>query len=754
MNLMRHCDFISTEPKLYINNKKRYKNLCGGIISLTIVLITSFVSIQMLINYFEFRKVKIIYNEDVNQNPEVNLERYPFIFNLLDGNGNLFENETKIFSYNPLIWKIDYKKIDNKGNPSIQKTALNVTKCNETSYEFKYSDLKDFQDLKNRTYCLDTSTNMTLKGLIGDSKNQNYYMSIKVQKCVNSTINTNNPCYPEEFIDYKLARSNMILYFIDYNINNDNIYSPNVPYLKAVGIPTNSYMVKNIQYFYRNIVYEIDDGLFFQNKQTVNFFVQKEVQTDIGLLDSGVYTFLHVFFSISRIKGLYSVSYDKIINLLANISAIWNILLYLAVLINNFLIEDLYFLFLSQYNKIIDENNMLIGWNKNDHLRFNNLVRRDNVFFKRSNLMSLDNKVHKCGKNKNSESNKKIFKNAIRNNIETEQHKDTIRKNFHNLKPENNISSFNQAEINQNIYFNFDVNNINNNYHKNNKSYNDNTYCPLEKIAENLQLKENREKSKIENNPIIDQNPMNESNCNNNSRHSKNIKLMNKNKMLFVNKSYNYETERKFTNNNLNSNNILANSALIKKSSKIQKNLFINNYKESCEKNSQINASCSLQGYQDLNIKANHIKNSNFEINNKKSPNKILKSNTIIINKISYFNCFYAKINKSLKKKLISYLKRKLNIEEILRKMIEIDKIKFIGFENETLKYMSALPSRLNFDLNESPSLHFPCFKSNNLNNQDHSMDKFNNNEIIYNQDSNNMLLLSLKKFWKLHEFK
>ena len=75
------------------------------------------------------------------------------------------------------------------------------------------------------------------------------------------------------------------------------------------------------------------------------------------------------------------------------------------------------------------------------------------------------------------------------------------------------------------------------------------------------------------------------------------------------------------------------------------------------------------------------------------------------------------------------YIKKKISIEEIIRKLMEIDKIKYIIFENDQLDYFNKMHGpNIFFDLNKNFVKH---------------ENKINTSKICTNND-----LLEIQEYW------
>jgi len=141
MNFFKQIDFISIEPKLFVNKMSRYKNLWGSFFSLLILILTLIAALYLISDLFARKKQKIINNEDVNENSFINLTNFPFMFNVLDNYGKKFENPDKIYKITPIIWKMNYEKIDIKGNVETEIVNLDFKKCDKFNDTLLFSEL-------------------------------------------------------------------------------------------------------------------------------------------------------------------------------------------------------------------------------------------------------------------------------------------------------------------------------------------------------------------------------------------------------------------------------------------------------------------------------------------------------------------------------------------------------------------------------------------------------------------------------------
>ena len=93
-------------------------------------------------------------------------------------------------------------------------------------------------------YCMDPKENVNLFGLYGDIKN-NSFLRINIYKCFNSSSSDN--CFNNDIINNQISKSNFLLKFMDYNINNNNLTYPEYKFIKGQVFELNPFMIKTIK---------------------------------------------------------------------------------------------------------------------------------------------------------------------------------------------------------------------------------------------------------------------------------------------------------------------------------------------------------------------------------------------------------------------------------------------------------------------------------------------------------------------------
>ena len=80
MSFIKHFDFLSMEPKFFVNSMSRYKNVWGAAASIIIMISTLSATIYFAVDLFEKKKPKVIYSEEINDDPFLDFTNFPFIF--------------------------------------------------------------------------------------------------------------------------------------------------------------------------------------------------------------------------------------------------------------------------------------------------------------------------------------------------------------------------------------------------------------------------------------------------------------------------------------------------------------------------------------------------------------------------------------------------------------------------------------------------------------------------------------------------
>lgn len=610
MNYIKFFDFLSTHPKLYVDQSIRYKNSIGGLFSLIIIIVTIIFTSLFIIDLSKRTNFRLIINEEMLENSKIDASNLPVVFELYNELGEPSNYTKRMISVEAKIINF-YQNNKYALNSNFAYTSnIKIRNCSKINSANKFQGfINILKALNFNKYdnCLDLSNKTNIESNLNANKIQKI-LNINVNRCVNST-NNNNSCLSDFDIDKLLNKTQIVFTMPNFYLDNFDYESPGKFYLQKDIFNLNSNILKVFNYYLKEIEYVSENGLFLSEKKSKFFFKQKyEKNENYIISEEDNQSILKLFISMTNKKITYFRSYLKIQDHLASLMAFFHLLILIVKLILNVFIENHYLNYLCNYIGIfqkfqIDLLNKNIIKNKTRFNNFNfeaksgNLINENsynklNIINNKDNLISL--KEDPLAQKNVNEKNLKLNKFRIKSNKLNEP---TLINNLRNRKHKNHRPS---------IFKNSD-NNSKSNY--NNVENIINIHIDKEKI-DDIIIKD--EKSFISENNVISKN--------------------------FKSGKININAQN-INNSNLNNVNI-TNLALISKNFNSESRIF-------------------------------------------KKPTTVFKINNTDLFKRYIFNC---KTNRMKVMEIgMDYITKKLSIEEILRKVLDIDKLKFLTIDKEIL---------------------------------------------------------------------
>jgi len=610
MEYFKYFDFISSVPKLYVDQNKRFKNKIGGFMTIITFFIIIIIFIIFLFDLINRTKIYIIQNQEIIKTPKYNLTNSTIAFQIYDEFGFGISIDKRIFSIN--IKKYDLDRVINNGlfKNKVNITTIEFKDFSQISYLKKNEDFRDFFDdsIVSKYYFFDLSAETFLEGKMGESHKQ-IYLSINIEKCVNTTKNQ-NICLSKEIIDKNLYNSKIKLYFPDIYLNHNDKENPAKSLIKSDVIPFNSQSLKVNYYFFEEIEYITDNAFIFQDIQSKSYIKQELIKNENFLINNFYEEqnlVLKIIFTMSINKTIYLRSYQKFHTFVVNLYAISKIIIHIIEFLLNIFIDNLYLNFICNYNNLFQkfEINLL---NKN-------IVKK---------------KIFKKGKNNILDVKPGDLINDLNNNFD-------------------NIGSQNPKILN--IF----KGNIKENHKNNNEN------------VRNFNIKVN--KLKIKSKRFSDAGSKNKDNNN------------------FLNQMHDFDKNPIILKKQSNKDSLNKMDEIINENN--EQNNLSNLQNENIIINQNINKITVDQNLRNLN---NYVNITNLALLSKNfnSTSKIFKKSYNVFN-LTFFDIFkkYFLFCKSIRVKVfnlgVDYLTKKLSVEEILRKIMEIDKLKFLTIDKEIL---------------------------------------------------------------------
>jgi len=778
MEYLSYCDTLSKKPKLLIKGNERFKTIYGAFSSIFIICLMILVFIILAKDIWNNKKPHIIINEDTDEQPYLKLTYSPFIINFYDLNGEIIKNSDKFFTIKAFVYNVTVSENENNRMNVLKINSIDNSVCTNVPEKLYISLLNSFshqkQRLNKQSFCLNTTDpSLNLRGAFNDLSANRSFLNIQLEKCKNSTENKDYYCYPKSEIEKQTPRTIVEIKYLDHKKNLENFTEEKKPYLKSNFYDLKNNMQNKILMIIQNTEFQIDSGSIFENLSKYSLYTIKEEKRDYKILETEESLLLDISFGISDLKLTYYVNYDRVYGFIASLVSMWNLLNILGRYANEFIFCNLYYIYIGFYNNIIDEKNNFIPYNKKSLYSLKLIKSRKNKFNRLYNIH--ENKYKKSKDTKTSQNFLSLNKGNIvdiyseQNLRKRESNKSEFKINEKNLDDKNcnKINPLSREVKTQEIK-------IENKYEKNKNLIN---LSPIKRKSPFSNKKNDIIKETDINNQIRigDNEPLN-------------LKIMSSYKNLNKindcdNKIIDFRLKRLRTKNKItyasdNKINLAINKPLevnfgiIKEFSKseISNDLNFKTNKENVNNlmNNKVNLNNTNSNINFLGVNHTnqlHMIDENLKLNSSKKSgifNEIrLKNKIKSIQNLSKDNQNASKLNKWCKKnifkscisskqtlinKLITYIKKKINIEEIIRKLIELDKLKFILLENDILHNLKNFPGR-SFD-EQQTSNQFKrisyCYTPKNS-----SESKNINN----NNSENSEEFREIKNFWIFNEF-
>ena len=342
-------DIYGKSFNLHLFGKEKYRTLTGSIIGIISIISMLTVAIYFLIELFQRKAMTIIFNEDNTMVPVNDLSDVPFLFTLVDYNTNvldpagLYTLDVKMLNYKKVIVEQDKQAI------KLEIVPVNVEICDETKHSLeKISALKKVNFAK--FFCIPPGKyNITLYGKFGDTVNGWSLLAVFLNRC-NPKI---EKCLSETYTDDVLSNSALNVAFLSNQINPYNIESPGSSKLETATLTMTTGLIKSYYFNIRQIIYETDYGLIFEDRRIENFYSYDSQTFDVNLKNSGLptkgQTFGYMLFKNSDNVSKYYRTYIKAQAVMANIGGIIKAVMVIAKIISDFLTKRMSYIDISNY---------------------------------------------------------------------------------------------------------------------------------------------------------------------------------------------------------------------------------------------------------------------------------------------------------------------------------------------------------------------------------------------------------------------
>lgn len=169
-------DFVGYRPKLLYRGLEYVQTFLGGVISTLAVFFMVGFGLYFFIQFFERQDATVTMNTAINDFPEYNMSKLPFIFKLVDGNSYDVANDTTVYNWWGLV---------SGANPFT--FVLEPCNISNPKHFGKYAEF--YKDVLNISSCVDdiNKYNFDLYGLYEENDLAHSFINIVLQMCQNTT---------------------------------------------------------------------------------------------------------------------------------------------------------------------------------------------------------------------------------------------------------------------------------------------------------------------------------------------------------------------------------------------------------------------------------------------------------------------------------------------------------------------------------------------------------------------------------------
>lgn len=319
-------DLHAISPQVYVFGKDSYSTRWSIIVS-----IVSYMAIIILSGYFaagllERQSMIVIYNQDSQIYPVLNISSLPFMIGLFDNDGKPYKNADRTFNFNAMFSKFDYYTNSTGDRLSISSvTSIPLEKCDKNKHFGNFTSY--FSDIiyMSNFYCITPDRhNLTIYGIFGDGTRNFSNLVINTNRCVNNSRTSNrSDCLDQKTIDTALESVYFTMNYLDYDINHNNVDSPQTLVRKSDSILLSSKIYTRIADYKKVVYYDTDYGYLFEDYKRVNFFQEERQDKSYDYrVDDITGTFSTMVIRNSRKVDIYKRSFMKLQQMIASIGGI------------------------------------------------------------------------------------------------------------------------------------------------------------------------------------------------------------------------------------------------------------------------------------------------------------------------------------------------------------------------------------------------------------------------------------------------
>ena len=338
-NFFSRFDFLDLKPNLLFYSKTRHVTWIGIIISLINICLIGAFAIFFITKLFQREYLVAISSTLTSGNPILNLTGIPVMFTLVDGTYHPFQDAEKIYSF-------QFQPLSGRTNAKGENFIFDFEPCNITKHFSEYGHF--FNNINVSKYQCPSGLDQWDTTLAGAYGVEDYYkfQSLIINRCENTTNRSN--CYPTDVIEKKILSVYVQMGFLDYDANNLDYKDPVKPLIKFETFPLSGTIFKRYYQYRKQAQYDTDDGFFFSEMRTKNYYQHDRTEVSVDLRVSLKFGTVNIVLSSNT---LYTKrTYLKLQDVIASIGGMLNLIIFISTVIVHFLTRRQLYLALGNEN--------------------------------------------------------------------------------------------------------------------------------------------------------------------------------------------------------------------------------------------------------------------------------------------------------------------------------------------------------------------------------------------------------------------
>jgi len=319
ISLLENCDFLSKQEYLRINSKKRYQNITGGILSLSIILLSVIMIFYFIIDMLYNNDPRVYESKIINQSSkDYNLDKnnIEFFVSLEHRNSTYYLDET-VYKVSAVLSEMRFEQVNGTVKQYSSEQEVKMIPCSNI-YNSKEIQKFNVNFPQKLFYCFPPG-----KSYFGGFWGSTHYTSTKIyiKKCSNNTLDKDDfPCKPIDYIDSVIDYGIISIMISDYLVNHKNFTDPLTKYLMNNFDRLSYKNAINYLISYSSLIYSTDVGLIFNSLESTEYPIIGDFKTSYNFGESNTIAFIQIECNYFQVN--YLRSYVKLQDLLTKIGGV------------------------------------------------------------------------------------------------------------------------------------------------------------------------------------------------------------------------------------------------------------------------------------------------------------------------------------------------------------------------------------------------------------------------------------------------